>query len=85
MIADIVNAALETVGGVLLWLHVLRAWRDGEIKGAHWAPALFFGAWGAWNLFYYPLLGQYLSAAAGVMPLIANVAYLVLYRRLVRK
>lgn len=84
MIADAFNAALETAGGVVLWLHVIRARRAGEIKGVHWLPAAFFGAWALWNCFYYPMLGQWLSAIAGVLPLVANAAFLRLYWKLGR-
>lgn len=84
MLADAFNAVLELIAGAVLWLHVQRAERAGEIVGVHWAPAAFFGGWALWNCFYYPMLGQWLSAIAAVAPCIANVAFLRLYLRLAR-
>lgn len=81
MSADLVNAGLETIGGALLWLHVIRARRAGAIVGVHWAPTAFFSAWALWNCFYYPMLGQWVSACAAAIPFYANVAYLRLYWR----
>lgn len=76
-LADLGNALFEVVGGVLIILHTGRAWRDRVIKGVHWAPFVFFWAWGGWNLFYYAHVGQPLSAAAAFMPFIANSSYLL--------
>ena len=33
---------------------------------------LFFWAWGIWNVAFYPALGAWASAGAGVVVLVAN-------------
>lgn len=43
----------------------------------------FYALWGGWNVFFYPFLGQWYSAVAGVAVLAANavwVACLMRYR-----
>lgn len=42
------------------------------MKGAHWAPIIFFWAWGMWNLYYYPSLDQWWSFAGGLWIVFAN-------------
>jgi hypothetical protein len=50
--------------------------KDKQVKGySLWTP-IFFTSWGAWNLFYYPHLGQTLSFAAGILVLCVNAVYL---------
>jgi len=42
------------------------------LKGVHWAPIIFFWAWGMWNLFYYPSLDQWWSFTGGLWIVLAN-------------
>jgi hypothetical protein len=39
------------------------------------AATAFFAAWGLWNLYYYPHLGQWASWAGGVAVVTTNTAY----------
>lgn len=75
MSGDVINAAFELVGAVLTWRNVLQLYRDQQIKGIYWPATAFFAAWGAWNLHYYPSLGQNLSFVAGVVLFIGNCAW----------
>lgn len=64
------------MGAAFTLLSVRQLWRDRRIAGVHWAPTVYFFAWGCWNLFYYPSLGQWFSFAGGVAILIANALWL---------
>jgi hypothetical protein len=73
---DLINGAFELAGAASLSLNVARLWRDRTIAGVHWASTVYFVGWGAWNLFYYPHLGQWASFAGGVAIMLANLVWL---------
>lgn len=73
---DLINAAFELVGAVIVWLNVLKLYRDREIKGIYWPTFAFFASWGLWNLFYYPSLEQWFSFFAGVVLTAGNIAWI---------
>jgi hypothetical protein len=84
MWADLTNASFELVGAFLCWVNVGVLWKQKQVRGVDWRVWIFFATWGWWNLFYYPSLGQWASAAAGVVMVLANTAWVVLamrYRR----
>jgi hypothetical protein len=74
--ADSANAAFEFVGGILIWMHTRRAWKDREIKGVSMWPFIFFWSWGIYNLWYYAHIGQPISGMIAFMPALANSAYI---------
>jgi len=76
MSPDILNAIFEFGGGCLIWLSVRQLWLDKELKGVHWAPIIFFWAWGMWNLFYYPSLDQWWSFVGGLWIVLANFIWM---------
>ena len=71
-IPDLINGFLEFGGGCFLLKNVLQLYRDKSMKGVHWAPTLYFAAWGFWNLYYYPHLGQWVSVAGGIFLVAVN-------------
>ena len=73
---DLVNAAFE--GGMCFAIvpSVLKLRRDKEVRGFHWFHIAFPTAWGFWNLYYYPFLGQSASFWAGLAVVSINVLYL---------
>lgn len=75
MIPDLINATFELVGAVLCWRNAYQLYRDREVRGVYWPMYAFFAAWGVWNLFYYPALGQWFSFAAGVFLCAGNCAW----------
>ena len=80
---DAVNGSFEFVGGLLLWLNVRALHRDKRIRGVRIFPTAFFCAWGFWNLYFYPHLGQWLSFLGGLNIVAANtvwVAQMIYYR-----
>ena len=79
MSPDIGNALFELVGAFINYLNVRQARIDKFISGVSVWPAVFFTSWGIWNLFYYPFLGQYYSAAAAVPIFVINGWWVYLY------
>lgn len=72
---DIINGLFEAVGGVSAWGNVRRIRADKAVKGVDWRFTVFFSAWGIWNLYYYPALGQWASFAGGVVIVLGNIAW----------
>lgn len=81
MTPDLINATFELLGGAFVALSVRRLWIDRSVKGSSpWTIAFFF-LWGGWNLFYYPHLDQWLSFYGGLVVVLANGLWLVLFWR----
>lgn len=78
---DLINGCFELASGLLCSINIYKLIQDKEIKGISWIPTLFFTSWGAWNLYYYPSLGQILSFLGGISIFTANIIWvgLVLY------
>lgn len=75
---DIGNALFEGLGAIFIWRSVRQLWRDREIKGVYWPAWIFYSAWGLWNLYYYPSLGQWYSFLAGVVLVSGNICWVAL-------
>ena len=73
--ADFVNGSFEILGGVFILLSCLRAYKDKQVKGISILMIGFFTAWGFWNLYYYPSLGQIWSFIGGLGVVSANTLY----------
>ena len=82
MTPDIVNGLFELLGAYFTWMNAYRLWKDREIKGVYWPATAFFAAWGMWNLFYYPALGQWCSFCGGAVLVIGNMWWVVMALRL---
>lgn len=76
--ADAINGAFEAGGAAAQLLSVRQIMRVRRIAGVSWPATGFFTAWGLWNLFYYPHLGQPLSFAGGGALVCTNVLWLSL-------
>jgi hypothetical protein len=72
---DLTNGIFELIGAVMLAFNVRKLYKDKMIRGVHWGPTGFFSAWGLWNIFYYPHLGQWFSFAGGVALVIFNIIW----------
>lgn len=82
--ADSINGAIELVAAAMVLNHCRVLYADKCVRGVSVASVLFFFAWGLWNLYFYPALGQTLSFWGGVAVVIANAVYLGMllrYRR----
>ena len=73
---DQINGAFEAGLAVMLFLNLRRLMKDREVKGFDYKVVVFTTAWGIWNLFYYPALGQMFSFYAGIGVVSMNAAWL---------
>ncbi|KKM73373.1 hypothetical protein LCGC14_1411110 [marine sediment metagenome] len=72
---DAVNGLFELTGGVFCLLNVQRILRDKSVRGVSITASAYFAAWGYWNMFYYPHLGQWASFAGGLSVTLANTVW----------
>ncbi|MGD9728202.1 MAG: hypothetical protein AB7R40_23115 [Nitrospiraceae bacterium] len=77
-IPDLVNGLFEFGGSLAISASVFRLAKDKQVKGVAWSMVAFFWAWGIWNIFYYPHLGQNLSFLAGICVVSVNTIYLAM-------
>jgi hypothetical protein len=75
---DAINAVFELGGAVLIWANVRALYRAKEVRGVYAPVMAFYAAWGLWNVFYYPAIGQTLSFWAGLGVVAGNVAWCAL-------
>lgn len=73
---DAMNGGFELLAGGMVLMHCARLYKDKVVRGASWVATAFFFAWGMWNLYYYPHLGQWLSFAGGLSIASANFLWL---------
>lgn len=81
MNADLINAGFEGLAALMVADHCRALLRDRTVRGVSLLAVLFFTAWGAWNLHYYPSLGQSASGACALLVTLANTTYLLLALR----
>ena len=84
-IPDLINGTFEIIGGLMCWLNVVKILKDKSISGVYWHVQAFFSAWGFWNLYYYPHLGQWASFVGGVFLVIGNTTWTLLAVKYSRK
>lgn len=82
---DTVNGCFEILGAFFVSLNVRQIWRDKQSKGIHWLAVAFFTAWGYWNLYFYPAVGQWVSFVGGVGVVVVNTIWLALLCYYARK
>lgn len=76
--ADTVNALFELFASVAIFDHCRVLLRDKKVHGVSLLATIFFTAWGFWNIYYYPSLGQNLSFYCGILVVMANIAWVSL-------
>lgn len=81
---DLINAAFEGLAGLMVANHCRVLLRERCVRGVSLLAVLFFTLWGAWNLYYYPALGQSLSGTCAVLVTITNATYLLMAWRFKR-
>ena len=74
-IADLINAGFEAGGGLFILNHCRVLYKDKELKGVSIISTVFFSMWGAWNLYYYPSLDQWISFYGGLVITLANMLW----------
>jgi hypothetical protein len=82
--ADLVNGSFELLAGLFSLNNCRATYKAKRVVGVSPVSTAFFTAWGFWNLYYYPALGQWLSFYGGLSIVLANMLWLYLmihYRR----
>ena len=78
MIADKINGTYELIGGLFVFLHCWKLFKDKSVKGVSVKSFVFFASWGVWNLYYYPHLGQMWSFIGGCHIVFWNIVWICL-------
>lgn len=75
---DLINGCFELLAGFMVLNHCRAVLRDKAVAGVSILSTIFFSAWGYWNLYYYPSLGQWWSFAGGILIVVSNTAWVIL-------
>lgn len=78
MSPDLINGLIELLAAGFILNHCRVLVRDQEVRGISKLSMVFFTLWGAWNMIFYPLLGQWWSFAGGIAVVAANALWLTL-------
>jgi len=81
---DVINGLFELLGAPFILVSIVRLRKDKAVRGVSWIHAMFFTAWGFWNLYYYPFLDQWFSFSGGIAIVTANsvwVGLLIYYSK----
>ena len=73
---DIINGLFECLSGMAILLHCVQMYKDKKIRGVSMVACCFFAAWGLWNLYYYPHLGQMMSFLGGLFMTMAHTTWI---------
>lgn len=74
-IPDLINGTFELFGMIFVLLSVKQLYKDKQFKGSHIMTIGYFTAWGCWNIYFYPHLGQSISFVGALGTTLANVTY----------
>jgi len=74
--ADTINGIFELFAGLMILNNCRVLFNDKMVRGVSLVSTVFFTCWGAWNLYYYPALGQMFSFFAGVLIFFANFCWI---------
>jgi hypothetical protein len=69
---DIINGLFEFAGALAGFWNVATLLRQGKVRGFSPMAYVYFTAWGTWNCFYYPHLGQWFSLAGTIAITVSN-------------
>ncbi len=72
---DAANGGFEALASLAVLRSCWILHKDKMVRGVSLLMVAFFTVWGAWNVYYYPFLGQTLSFVAGVAVLLSNALY----------
>lgn len=82
---DTINGMFELMGGVFVFLHCLRLYKDKRVKGVSFVATGYFAMWGFWNMYYYPSLQQWASLVGGLLIVAMNVLWITMMFYYIRK
>ena len=67
MTPDLINAAFELAAAFFILNHARVMIKSKQAYGISLLSTAFFASWGAWNIFFYPNVGQMASFYAGII------------------
>jgi hypothetical protein len=73
---DLMNALFEGFASFFILNHARALWKTRQAYGISLLSTAFFATWGAWNIWYYPNLGQMFSFWAGLAVFFANLFWI---------
>lgn len=77
-LADTINGIFEAGGAVFVANHCRVLYAQKSVRGLSVVSVAFFAAWGVWNLWFYPSLGQWMSFVGGLGIVAANLIWIVM-------
>jgi len=81
---DMINAAFELTGALMICDHIRHLYKDKNVAGVSTVATIWFTVWALWNIFYYNDLSQIYSVMAALIMGLIQVTYLSMllyYRR----
>lgn len=75
---DLINGAFELAGAAASTWNIITLCRHKQVRGFSSNSFWYFFAWGCWNLWYYPSLGQWMSFSGGIALTLSNGLYAAL-------
>ncbi len=85
---DLINGTFEASGSLFILRSIFLLHKQKLVRGVSLIHVAFFMAWGWWNLYYYPHLGQWLSFGGGCLIVLTNsfwVGQIIFYLSTERK
>jgi hypothetical protein len=76
---------LELVAGFFIAASCVRLYRDKKVRGVSVVHMAFYTVWGFWNLYFYPVIGAWLSFYGGIGVVITNTVWLFMMLYYMRK
>jgi len=75
---DLINSIFECIGGLLMWLNVIKLIKDKGVRGLYLSISLFFTLWSIWSVYYYPDLRQPFSGTGAIILASGNIVWISL-------
>jgi len=82
---DNVNGLFELLGGMFIFLHCVRLFKDKKVRGVSFIATAYFTLWGFWNIHYYPHLKQWWSFVGGLTIVAMNTLWIIMMIYYIRK
>jgi hypothetical protein len=71
-VPDLINGCFEFAGSIAGFWNIGVLIKHKQVRGFSPTVSFYFMAWGAWNAYYYPHLGQWVSLAGTIAITISN-------------
>lgn len=78
MIADFIMGLIQLVSAGFMGISVWQLYKAKLVRGISAITVSFWVAWGFWDLYYFPSLGQWWAFAGAVAVTLINMLYVYL-------